>query len=1307
MKKTGEIILKMKINKQNQNKNSLDEFKYLDLLEDNSPRYYTEYNAEAAILKKQIDSPGVCNIAVVAKYGAGKSSVIDTYLHNYRRTNYEKKKNIAFGKPEDNKYTRITLSTFNNVEYDETAIERSILQQLLYSRKKSELPNSEIKRTNRTPIEKSLLVALLMTVFIASILIFGIEIAGIRLFGMEANWVKYIFLGIAFLLFFIIVFWLIHYRKLFKIKYRDLEVDISSKEGKENGAYTANLINKFIDEILYYFECINIDLVIFEDLDRLPTTEIFAKLHELNTIINGSRKRGGKVTFLYAVRDDLFKTEEERAKFFEFILPVVPVINPITTGNKLRESIDKMVQKNKDLALTEKFIKGIATYIPDMRILKNTLNDYIIMYSKIFEDTDSKREQLSQENLFALSLYKNLFPYDYVLLETGAGLIPMVVDMNKLRGESLKINEERMAQAKKRLEALNNEKLKSVKELKYVFLGIVQKYSYRGRNTSDPLTPINIMDDKVSFVGLNHSHVAHWQHPQFFINLPAGTSEVLLPDGEHFADRESLIVEKIDNKGKTTMALITQLEKERQEILTRSFSEIIDNQGLDSCFPPNLANNYLETYKLDLQNIYATEISEERMMATNLQEEVPQFFARQIELQIRYLHFLVGNGYIDERYIEYTSNFKAKLITPKDAQFVAEIQAKRGDFDYIPDDISCIIKRLDDDDFKHPAVINKSLLENIELIKILDAQEDTKKYRYLLDMLTKLSDVDVMEKLERYFLLASVEQCEVLLKELVPLCPELCAFLLENGEFDEERNDLIVICAIKYATSQKDQDRNNILSAYIGRHKNYLGLFERVGEKAITFIKETQPIFETLMNNNLNGEIQRYIIENNLYKITLQNLEVIFEVKNTDNITDEFYSRQYSYVLESGKTKVIEYIGSNINQYVSVVLLNEKVSLQLETSAQIETLLKNVSIEISFRIKLIQKCNLKVENILDFNEEFFPAILADGKMMSTWENVFNVYSKTGYTEDLEAYLSKTDLTGEFRNKNALSFYTDILANDKGNSKDIKSILNKIEVQYKLEQFNIDKMLKEHPMTTSYELGEIKIVDKNFSAAIELGQILFSNTDWPRLYTLPYSRHSYLKKYESKILAEFDTFFSNILPRKSKKNVLKNNQYVVIEEYIEPSNANLLISDTICADIVPLKVKQALIEKCLPIIKINGHEVDYAKFFIKANIAVPTKILWQFTDSTEVSREDRRKLLYLTVSKGTDLMPELDQYKAYFKNLGDNWAKVYESGEKLIVQQDSETGKLFDVLKKAQLLKFTKSKKGIKDSNEPIYIVRAD
>lgn len=66
------------------NKNKKVEYPYLDLLTDNSPQAFKDYYEDAAILDKQIKAPSVNNIAIVAKYGAGKSSVINTYLSLYR-----------------------------------------------------------------------------------------------------------------------------------------------------------------------------------------------------------------------------------------------------------------------------------------------------------------------------------------------------------------------------------------------------------------------------------------------------------------------------------------------------------------------------------------------------------------------------------------------------------------------------------------------------------------------------------------------------------------------------------------------------------------------------------------------------------------------------------------------------------------------------------------------------------------------------------------------------------------------------------------------------------------------------------------------------------------------------------------------------------------------------------------------------------------------------------------------------------------------------------------------------------------------
>ena len=316
-----------------------------NLLNDNSSKVYSDYEKEADILNSQISKENVNDVAIVAKYGAGKSSAINTYLRKYRSGDLGKKTDLnKLGDPKENQYVRISLSTFNNIEYDEQAIERSILQQLLYCRKKKELPNSKIERTNKSSIWKTILWVAIFIIFVTFSFFTGLGFAKKDekepLEILSFDWLKYLYLIITLISFGVLFSFLLHNRYLKKFKYKDLEADLVSD--KDNSTQYTNLINKFIDEVLYFFECIDVNLVIFEDLDRLPTTEIFAKLRELNLIINNSGKKSNKVTFLYAVKDDLFKTEEERAKFFDFILPIIPIINPITAKVKIEEKSENI-----------------------------------------------------------------------------------------------------------------------------------------------------------------------------------------------------------------------------------------------------------------------------------------------------------------------------------------------------------------------------------------------------------------------------------------------------------------------------------------------------------------------------------------------------------------------------------------------------------------------------------------------------------------------------------------------------------------------------------------------------------------------------------------------------------------------------------------------------------------------------------------------------------------------------------------------------------------------------------------------------
>ena len=67
-----------------------------NILLDNAPEISTDYQTESDILNYQIKKKGVKNIAVVAGYGAGKSSAIETYLNEHMETEKQKKRTQGY-----------------------------------------------------------------------------------------------------------------------------------------------------------------------------------------------------------------------------------------------------------------------------------------------------------------------------------------------------------------------------------------------------------------------------------------------------------------------------------------------------------------------------------------------------------------------------------------------------------------------------------------------------------------------------------------------------------------------------------------------------------------------------------------------------------------------------------------------------------------------------------------------------------------------------------------------------------------------------------------------------------------------------------------------------------------------------------------------------------------------------------------------------------------------------------------------------------------------------------------------------------
>ena len=264
------------------------------------------------------------------------------------------------------------------------------------------------------------------------------------------------------------------------IQNKDGNIQVGKRQKEES-------FNQYLDEIMYFFEVFKYNVIFFEDLDRFNNVEIFTKLRELNKLINSSESINRKVTFVYAIKDELFFIEKNsvnefvsidnkennknRTKFFDFIIPVIPIVNSENSYDLLKRKNDEFntIYREEKEKVSDELISDISFFIDDMRLLTNIYNEFKIYYKRII--IEGKCESLNVNNLLAMIVYKNLYPVDFTMLLRQQGMVYNV--FNKKAENVDSIMQElyiELEQYKSNIEQLKKEIVENEEELKLIYL---------------------------------------------------------------------------------------------------------------------------------------------------------------------------------------------------------------------------------------------------------------------------------------------------------------------------------------------------------------------------------------------------------------------------------------------------------------------------------------------------------------------------------------------------------------------------------------------------------------------------------------------------------------------------------------------------------------------------------------------------------------------------------------------------------------------------------------------------------------------
>ena len=714
-----------------------------------------------------------------------------------------------------------------------------------------------------------------------------------------------------------------------KLNLKGTEIEIDKNISK-------SILNNYIDEIIYFFEATNYNVIIIEDLDRFGNSEVFTKLREINLLINNSKKVKQDIVFIYAIKDDMF-LDKDRAKFFDYMLPVIPIVNFSNSGDRLKKML-----KGKSIKIDNDLIDDLSLFVDDMRLLYNIMNEFHIYATKV-------NQQLDINKLLAIIVYKNLFPKDFTNLSENKGeLFETINSKNKYIENAINQINKQIESIKERLRLSEEASIFDIKDLRTLYVSKVcekileECQGLAGLKDNDEMVSMEYFTDDDTFCKIKDGNLDYYylnyynQRNSNSYSFKFNEIEKQVNPNYTYDQREKIIADKQANKNNNLRIAITNLQKQIGRIKKSSLREIL-SEG-------KIKINCTDDKKKELIDI------------------------------------LLRNGYINENYLDYISVFHEGALSKTDYQFLINVKRELSpQFDYTLNKKEELLKRINLYTFEKECILN------FDLVDALIISQYTDKTDTLFKQLANEHETTI-KFINEY--IDKSKHKSMFVNQLCSYWNNIWRYIRQEPSYTDERKEQYFLLILKYANIN---DLYNIFDENDTYIKNYRDFFiiHVDNKKKQKLVEKLGVVFKNISPNSPAQDLT-FLMQNSYYEINIEMLKIIIPKDKFDQ--ESFNSKNYSYLKNSGLNNIVEYIEEEINTYVEKILLELKGNTREELE-EYTILLNNSKLNIKLKDKLIQQIETIVDDISTITGLDEAHLLFQySKVRPTWENVQTMFA---------------------------------------------------------------------------------------------------------------------------------------------------------------------------------------------------------------------------------------------------------------------------------------------------------------------------